>query len=91
MLGLQVDMRPKSQILGRYSVGDLNLDANETVRPEDNVDGFLRNRQYCNGTLPVSSEFNILPYKDRLKQTMLKHEAEFRDQIQELHWPYRRN
>ncbi|OMO49904.1 hypothetical protein COLO4_38302 [Corchorus olitorius] len=83
-------MQPKSQVLGRYTAWDLNLDANETVRSEDNIDGFLRNRQYCNGTLPVSSELNIFPYKDRLKQTMLKHEAEFRDQIQELHRLYRR-
>ncbi|OMP08007.1 STS14 protein-like protein [Corchorus olitorius] len=59
MLGLQADMQPKRQILGRYTARDLNLDANETVRPEDNINGFLRNRQYYNeaknSTLPLHS------------------------------------
>ncbi|XVF50054.1 hypothetical protein PTKIN_Ptkin04bG0063800 [Pterospermum kingtungense] len=89
MLGMQADMQHKRPFSGCYTAWDLNLDANGTVLPPDNVDRILRNRQYDNGTLPLSSE-NMFFYKDLLTQTMLKHEAEFRDQIRELHRLYRR-
>ncbi|XWS51182.1 hypothetical protein CRYUN_Cryun12cG0155300 [Craigia yunnanensis] len=79
MIGAQADMQQKSHFPGCY-----------TVWSADNIDRTLRNRQYYNGTLPPSSELNMFYNKDSLKQTMLKHEAEFRDQIHELHRLYRR-
>ncbi|XWS37303.1 hypothetical protein CRYUN_Cryun19dG0031500 [Craigia yunnanensis] len=91
MIGMQADMQHKSHFPGCYTAWDLNLDANCSVWPADNVDRILRNRQYYNGTLPPSSDLNIFYNKDLLKQTMLKHEAEFRDQIHELHRLYRRH
>ncbi|KAK6250017.1 hypothetical protein SCA6_004022 [Theobroma cacao] len=90
MLGLQADMQHKSHLLGCYTAWDLNLDVNGTVWPSDNADRIVRNRHYNNGALPLSSDLNILDNKDLLKQTMLKHEAEFRNQIHELHRLYRR-
>ncbi|XP_021286456.1 uncharacterized protein LOC110418144 isoform X2 [Herrania umbratica] len=83
-------MQHKSHLLGCYTAWDLNLDVNGTVWPSDNVDRIIRNRHYNNGTLPLSSDLNIFYNKDLLKQTMLKHEAEFRNQIHELHRLYRR-
>ncbi|XWS60485.1 hypothetical protein CRYUN_Cryun07bG0040100 [Craigia yunnanensis] len=90
MLGMQADMQHKSHFPGCYTAWDLNLDATGAVLPTDNVDRILRNRQYYNGTLPPSSDLNMFYNKDLLTQTMLKHEAEFRDQIHELHRLYRR-
>ena len=81
MIRMQADMQPKSDFPGCYTAWDLNLDATGTVLPTDNVDRILRNRQYYNGTLPPFSDLNIFYNKDLLKQTMLKHEAEFRDQV----------
>ncbi|XVF09000.1 hypothetical protein REPUB_Repub07fG0052600 [Reevesia pubescens] len=90
MLGMQADMQHKSNFSGCYTAWDLNLDANAAVWPTDNVDGILRNRQYYNGTFPPSSDLKIFCNKDLLKQTMLKHEAEFSYQIHELHRLYKR-
>ncbi|MBA0735462.1 hypothetical protein Gogos_019307 [Gossypium gossypioides] len=91
MLGMQADMQHKSHFPGCYTAWDLNLDANGNIWPTDNdVDRILRNRQYYNGTLPPSSGSNMFYNKVLLKQTMLKHEAEFKDQIRELHQLYRR-
>ena len=81
MIETQADMQHKSHFPGCYTAWDLNLDANGAVWPADNVDRILRNRQYYNGTLPPFSDLNIFYNKDLLKQTMLKHEAEFRDQV----------
>ncbi|XP_022728357.1 uncharacterized protein LOC111283930 [Durio zibethinus] len=89
-LGMQAGMQLKSQSPGCYTSWDLNLGANGAVWPTDDVDRISRNRQYYNGTLPSSSDLNMFYNKDLLAQTMLKHEAEFRDQINELHRLYRR-
>lgn len=88
MLRMQADMQHKRPFSGCYTAWDLNLDANGAVLPTDNVDRILRNRQYNSGTSPLSSDLNMFFYKDLLTQTMLKHEAEFRDQIHELHQLY---
>ncbi|XVE54745.1 hypothetical protein DITRI_Ditri03aG0106200 [Diplodiscus trichospermus] len=90
MLGMQADMQHKSHFPGCYTAWDLNLDANSAVWPTENVDRILRNKEYYNGTLPPSSDLSVFYGKDLLKQTMLKHEAEFRDQIHELHRLYSR-
>lgn len=81
MLRMQADMQHKRPFSGCYTAWDLNLDANGAVLPTDNVDRILRNRQYNSGTSPLSSDLNMFFYKDLLTQTMLKHEAEFRDQV----------
>ncbi|GMJ05784.1 hypothetical protein HRI_004247600 [Hibiscus trionum] len=89
-LQMQANMQHESHFPGCYATWDLNSDANGTVWPSDNVNRISRNRQYTNVTLPPSLDLNMFYNKDLLKQTMLKHEAEFRDQIRELHRLYRR-
>ena len=81
MIRMQADMQPKSHFPGCYTAWDLNLDAKGAVWSADNVDRILRNRQYYNGTWPLSSDLNVFYNKDLLTHTMLKHEAEFRDQV----------
>ncbi|GLT25243.1 hypothetical protein SLA2020_003870 [Shorea laevis] len=94
LLGMQADMPSKSHFPGCcYTSWDLNLDANGNMQPSNNVDRILMTRQYYNGAMsPPSSDLNLwYKYnKDILKQTMLKQEAIFRDQIHELHRLYRR-
>ncbi|KAF7806228.1 uncharacterized protein G2W53_038389 [Senna tora] len=49
----------------------------------------LQNDRYTNGSLSVPSSVQLLNYdKELLKQTILKQEAIFRDQIQEMHRLY---
>lgn len=59
---------------------DLNMDNNGGVGP---INGILQSTHYKNY---VSS----LPVAEFLRQTILTHEATFRDQVQELHRLYRR-
>lgn len=59
---------------------DLNMDNNGGVGP---VNGILQSTRYNNY---VSS----LPVAEFLRQTILTHEATFRDQVQELHRLYRK-
>ncbi|KAK8659114.1 hypothetical protein V6N13_029326 [Hibiscus sabdariffa] len=89
-LQMQANMQHESHFPGCYTTWDLNSDANGTVWASDNVNRISRNRHYTNVTLPPSLDLSMLYNKDLLKQTMLKHEAEFRDQIRELHRLYRR-
>lgn len=72
--------------------GDLNLNAIDSMQPSNNVGRMFMARQYYNGA--VSSPFPGMnfgcKYKDLLKQTMLRQEAIFRDQVYQLHHLYRR-
>ncbi|XP_038997369.1 uncharacterized protein LOC120122265 [Hibiscus syriacus] len=90
MLQMQANVQHESPFPGWYTTWDLNSDANGTVRHSDNVNRISRIRQYTDATLPPSLGSNTFYNKGLLKQTMLKHEAEFRDQIRELHRLYRR-
>ncbi|KAL5746775.1 hypothetical protein ACOSQ2_024072 [Xanthoceras sorbifolium] len=89
LLGMQADMQCKSYFPGHYSTVDLNLDTSGSIWPPYNVDTVMKSEQYCNGTLSHSSPNQHWMYnKEVLKQTMLKHQATFRDQIHELHRLY---
>ncbi|XP_061346640.1 uncharacterized protein LOC133292261 [Gastrolobium bilobum] len=75
---------------GYYSTRDLIFDSEGSIWTSSNVNSELRNDCYHMVSMPVSSSpCNLLGYnKELLKQTILKHEAIFRDQIHELHRVY---
>ncbi|KAJ4961778.1 hypothetical protein NE237_021688 [Protea cynaroides] len=80
----------KSYLPGYYSMRDLNSDANNGGWPVYYEDKTLKSGQYYNGFLLRPSTDAYLGYdKEMLKQTMLKHEAIFRDQVFELHRLYK--
>ncbi|KAH0991369.1 hypothetical protein GBA52_002852 [Prunus armeniaca] len=83
-------MQCKSYLPGYYSVRDLNEDPNNCSWPVYYGDKTLSNRQYCNGFLPRATADAYPGYdKDVVKQTMLEHEAIFKNQVLELHRLYR--
>ncbi|KAL1334198.1 hypothetical protein AAHE18_11G159700 [Arachis hypogaea] len=74
---------------GYYSARDLLFESERSPWTSSNVNSELKNELHYVGSLPVSSPCNLLGYnKEILKQTILKHEAIFRDQIHELHRIY---
>lgn len=84
-------MQCKSYFPGYYSTRDLNLEVNGSAFPFNNIDKILNNGHYCPGSLSSPSpDLHLGCNKEALKQTMLKHESIFRDQIHELHRLYRR-
>ncbi|KAK0587357.1 hypothetical protein LWI29_021530 [Acer saccharum] len=89
LLGMQADMQCKSYFPGHYSTMDLNMDTSGSIWPFYNVDTVMKSEQYCNGTLSRSSpNQHLVCSKEALKQTMLMHQATFKDQIHELHRLY---
>ncbi|KDP41264.1 hypothetical protein JCGZ_15671 [Jatropha curcas] len=69
---------------------DLNEDSNSCSWPLYYGDGTFPNGQYYNGFLPRSIADVYSGYdKDIVKQTMLEHEAIFKDQLCELHRLYK--
>lgn len=83
-------MQCKSHWPGHYSVRDLNEDPNNCSWPLYYGDKTLSNSQYYNGFLPRAAADAYQGYgKDLVKQTMLEHEAIFKDQVYELHRLYR--
>lgn len=67
---------------GCYTAMNLKMDANGSTWPL-NYDNRTLNSNYChNGFLLPLSPDQVLGYnREVLKQTMLKHETEFRDQV----------
>ncbi|KAF2312828.1 hypothetical protein GH714_040878 [Hevea brasiliensis] len=88
MLGMQAEMQ--WYFPGFCSTRDLNLNASCSIWPSNNVDEISKNGHYFNGNLAPQFPDHYLTYKEKLKQTMLQHEAIFRDQIHELHRLYNR-
>ncbi|KAJ9163567.1 hypothetical protein P3X46_023218 [Hevea brasiliensis] len=88
MLGMQTEMQ--WYFPGFCSTRDLNLNASCSIWPSNNVDEISKNGHYFNGNLAPQFPDHYLTYKEKLKQTMLQHEAIFRDQIHELHRLYNR-
>lgn len=68
-----------------HSNYDLNLNANSGARPIHNINGTFQSGHYSKYTSPVPQGPLEL-----LRQTILMHEATFRDQVQELHRLYKR-
>ncbi|KAJ9140510.1 hypothetical protein P3X46_031151 [Hevea brasiliensis] len=89
MLGMQADMQCH-YFPGYCSTRDLNLNASCSSWPSNNVDKISKNGHYFNGNLASPFPDHYLTYKEKVKQTMLRHEAIFRDQIHELHRLYNR-
>ncbi|XP_043724783.1 uncharacterized protein LOC122671557 isoform X2 [Telopea speciosissima] len=80
----------KRYLPGYCSMRDLNADANNGSWPVYYDDKTLKSGQYYGGFLPRPSTDVYLGYdKEMLKQTMLKHEAIFQDQVFELHRLYK--
>ncbi|KAF8408161.1 hypothetical protein HHK36_007303 [Tetracentron sinense] len=80
----------KSYLSGYYFMRDLNEDANSGSWPLYYEDKTLKSGHYHNGFLPRPALDEYLAYdKEVLKQTMLKHETIFRNQVLELHRLYR--
>ncbi|MED6206045.1 hypothetical protein PIB30_023261 [Stylosanthes scabra] len=74
---------------GYYSARDLIFESERIPWTSSDVNSELKNELHYIGSLPVSSPCNLIGYnKELLKQTILKHEAIFRDQIHELHRIY---
>ena len=75
-------MHSKSYLPGYYSMRDLNEDSGSSNWPLFYGDRTLANGQYCNGFLPRTVTNAYSGYeKHALKQTMLEHEAIFKDQV----------
>lgn len=70
-----------------HSNYDLNLDANGGAKPIHNGNGTFQSGHYSKYVLPSPVPQGPL---ELVRQTILMHEATFRDQVQELHRLYRR-
>ncbi|KAF3437590.1 hypothetical protein FNV43_RR20346 [Rhamnella rubrinervis] len=84
-------MQCNSYFPGYYSTRNLKMDANGSTWPLNYDDKTLKSEYCYSGFFLPLSPAQVLGFnKEVLKQTMLKHETIFRDQIQELHRLYRR-
>ncbi|XP_074316420.1 uncharacterized protein LOC141652727 [Silene latifolia] len=73
-----------------HSHYDLNVDINAGSRPNNNGNGIFRTEHCNNYVSTLSVPRAIFSYKELVRQTMVMHEATFKDQVQELHRLYRR-
>ncbi|KAA8540999.1 hypothetical protein F0562_024863 [Nyssa sinensis] len=84
-------MQCTSFLPGCYSTRNLRVGANGGTWASYNNDTTLKSGYSYNVFLPPPATDQYLGYdKEILRQTMLKHEATFRDQVQALHRLYRR-
>ncbi|WJX95567.1 hypothetical protein P8452_76871 [Trifolium repens] len=87
LLGANVQLNDNFQ--GYYPTKELRFDSGGSTWTSANVNNELRTDFYHMGPFPVSSPCTFLGYNQELvKQTILKHEAIFKDQIRELHRVY---
>ncbi|KAG5603520.1 hypothetical protein H5410_025012 [Solanum commersonii] len=90
LTGMGTQVHYKGFLPSYYSMKDLNEDSNSSSWTPSYGDKTLPNGQYCNGFTPRTTTNAYPGYdKDILKQTMLEHEAIFRNQVVELHRLYR--
>jgi len=79
LLGMSANRQNNGYIPGYHSPRDLVFGAEGSTW---NYDGERENDCYGVGSLPLSATCHLLGYnKELLKQTILKHEAIFRDQV----------
>ncbi|XP_019464746.1 PREDICTED: uncharacterized protein LOC109363035 isoform X2 [Lupinus angustifolius] len=89
LLGMGANVQDKGYFPGYSSTNDLSFDSEGSTWTSSNVNTELKNDRRHIGSWPVLSPCNILGCnKELLKQTILKQEAVFRDQIHELHRIY---
>ncbi|CAJ2664617.1 unnamed protein product [Trifolium pratense] len=87
LLGANVQLNDNFQ--GYYPTRELVFDSGGSTWTSSNVNNELRTDFFHMGPFPVSSPCTFLGYNQELvKQTILKHEAIFKDQIRELHRVY---
>lgn len=87
LLGIQAEMPCEGNIPvpRHYSDWNLNVSTNGRAWLSNDVDSIFKNRNYCNGALLLPSpDQHLVQSKELVKQTMLKQEAIFRDQV--LFW-----
>ncbi|XP_027338612.1 uncharacterized protein LOC113852511 isoform X2 [Abrus precatorius] len=83
LLGMSANMRCNGYFPGYHSTRDLVLGTEGSSWTSSNGNSELKNDCYQIGSLPLSSTCHLLGFnKEVLKQTILKHEAIFRDQKQ---------
>ncbi|TYH91163.1 hypothetical protein ES332_A13G097800v1 [Gossypium tomentosum] len=88
--GMGTKVQSKSYLPGFYSMRDFNEDSNGCSWPLYCGDKTLTSGQYYNSFFPRAIADVYPEYdKDRLKRTMLEHEAIFHNQVSELHRLYR--
>ncbi|XP_075661983.1 uncharacterized protein LOC142631649 isoform X1 [Castanea sativa] len=91
LLGMGANMQYNGNFPGYYSRINLNMEANSSTWPVNDIDKVFDHGPFYNGFLPSFPPDQVLGYqKEVLKQEMLKHETIFRDQIHELHRLYSR-
>ncbi|KAI4335940.1 hypothetical protein L6164_014534 [Bauhinia variegata] len=91
LLGTGANVQCTGYFPGYYSTRDLMFRAEGSTLTSSNCNGELKSDSYLNGSLPALSPTQFLGYyRELLKQTMLKHEAIFRDQIHDLHRLYQK-
>ncbi|KAJ7956437.1 DUF863 family protein [Quillaja saponaria] len=91
LLGMGANVQYNGYLLGYYSSKDLILGAEGSKCTLSNGDSELQSSLYHTSSLSALSPEQLSGYKKELvKQTMLQHEAIFRDQIHELHRLYQR-
>ncbi|KAI4343920.1 hypothetical protein L6164_011212 [Bauhinia variegata] len=91
LLGMGANVERTGYLPGYYSTSDLMFGAEGSTWTSSNGNGELKSDCYHNGSLPASSPAQFLGYnRELLKQTILKHEAIFRNQIHDLHRLYQK-
>lgn len=82
LMGTDANVPCSGYLTGHYSPRDLIFGAEGNAWTTSNGKGELKNDCYNNCSLPVPLSGQLSGYdKELLKQTMLKHEAIFRDQV----------
>ncbi|KAL2639595.1 hypothetical protein GLYMA_06G198000v4 [Glycine max] len=91
LMGMSANRQCNSYFPGYHSPRYLVFGAEGSTCTSSNGNSERENDCYQLGSLPLSSACHLLGYnKELLKQTILQHEAIFRDQIQELHRIYQK-
>ena len=82
LLGMGANMQYNGNFPGYCSRINLNMEANSSTWPINNMDKMFDCGPFYNGVLSSFPLDPVLGYhKEELKQMMLKHETIFRDQV----------
>ncbi|KAK4257223.1 hypothetical protein QN277_006838 [Acacia crassicarpa] len=91
LLDMGANVQCNGTVPGYHSGRDIIFSTEGSTRTLSNNNIEIPNDRFNNGSLPVSSPVHHLEYnKELMKQTILKHEAVFKEQIFELHRLYNR-
>ncbi|KAL2340720.1 hypothetical protein Fmac_008660 [Flemingia macrophylla] len=90
LLGMSANMQCNGYFPYYYCTGDNVFGAEGSTWTSSNGNSERKNDCYQIGSMPLSTCQRLGYNKELLKQTILKHEAIFRDQIHELHRIYQK-